>query len=257
MSETETEKENLEVKINEGDTKPSFTVVGVPKNGDITGEKKNVPWKWNDNTPGEGERPSWVLDKYGNNVETQAKACVDAQKHIGELNQRLGTVPDNYDFSSLEDDSFSFDKDGDMYKYFIEAGKEGRVPQNTMLKLATLFKNISSEPEVNALKEIEKYGPNFDEHANEIEAFIKKFNNEEDAKALIDSIQDISAFKALYNLMGNNSFQIPISNNHDYNSTNFSTLLDQFKDNLYEGDNIIKNDDKAKMWMKKLRDSYK
>lgn len=60
------------------------------------GESEPI-WSWDDNIPGNGERPDWLKEKYSKVVD-QAKAYIEAEKRLGAT-----VAPKDYDLSQYDD----------------------------------------------------------------------------------------------------------------------------------------------------------
>jgi hypothetical protein len=219
-------------------------------------KKDDGQWYLREGILGTGDRPAWLLEKYGFNMENQAKAYSEAGKKIGELNQRLGAFsgsPDSYDFSSIEDDNFQFDKQDKFYNEFVTKCQNANVSQEFALEVATIAKQMQLSPKVNVHEEKKEYGHTFDSDTKHIANWINNnVEDKEDVSALKQSICTARSLRALKTLMNKNGFQIP-GNEVPY--TPRETLKDlkqEFAQNLYDGENLAKNPEKAKKWMEKF-----
>lgn len=232
-----------------------------PKEGEVTQEAPpplpEGQWLVKEGVIGSGDRPPHLLEKYGYNQETQAKAYPDAQKKIGELNQRLGAftgAPDKYDFSSIEDDKFAFDDQDKTFNQFVTECQNANVSQDFALKVASLAKDMLHEPEVNSVEEAKSYGATFDADKTNIVRWVNNNVGEADAGELLNSIKSASAMRALNALMNTNPVTIPTGG--AVPAIPKETLKDVQADlaaNLYAGDNLAKNPDKLKEYVDKFQ----
>lgn len=214
-------------------------------------------WLLKDGVLGSGDRPPHLLEKYGYNQEAQAKAYPDAEKKLGELNQRLGAftgAPDKYDFSTLEDDKFAFDTQDKMYAEFVTECQNANVSQDFATKIAAFAKNILHEPEVDSAKEAESYGKTFETDKTNIIRWVNNNVGEGDGTALLESIKSAAGMRALNTLMNTNGVNIPTGGAVPPISK--ETLKDVQADlaaNLYDGENLAKNPEKLQKYVDKFK----
>jgi hypothetical protein len=232
-----------------------------PKEGEVSPETtpslQEGQWLLKDGVLGSGDRPPHLLEKYGYNQENQAKAYPDAEKKLGELNQRLGAftgAPDKYDFSSIEDDKFAFDQKDKTFNSFVTECQNANVSQDFALKVAGLAKDMLHEPEVNALEEAKNYGPSFEADKKNIVRWVNNNVGETDGMELLNSVNSAAGMRALNALMNANGVTIPTGG--AVPAIPKETLKDVQQDlaaNLYEGDNLAKNPEKLKEYVEKFK----
>ncbi len=100
-------------------TEDSGAIEGNP------GEGTETPsWYWDANTPGQGDRPEFLPEKY--------KSVADVAKAYKELESRLGTAPKEYDFSKGES---WIESDYEPFQQMAEFAKSKHVPQDVMDKM--------------------------------------------------------------------------------------------------------------------------
>lgn len=220
-------------------------------------ELKEGQWLIKEGVLGSGDRPSFLLEKYGYNMESQAKAYPDASKKIGELNQRLGAftgAPDQYDFSSIEKDGFEFDKQDKLYNEFITECKNSNISQDFALKIAGFAKQLQDSPMTNHIEEAKNYGHTFKHDTKHISNWItNNVENKNDATELTNSIQTAGALRALKNLMEKNGFSIPGNEVEHVPRETLKDLKQEFAENLYSGENLAKNPEKVQKWREKFK----
>lgn len=221
-----------------------------------TTELQDGQWLLKEGVLGAGDRPPFLLEKYGYNMETQAKAMPDAQRKIGEQNQRLGAftgAPDKYDFSTVEDDDFKFDTQDKVFNEFVTECQNNNISQDFAVKLAGFAKQMTMQPAANLQEEVKNYGASYNSDIKHISNWIgNNVENADDATNLTNSIQSAGALRALKVLMNTNGFTLP---GNEIPTAPLETLKDvqsEFSANLYSGENIAENPEKALKWVEKF-----
>jgi hypothetical protein len=243
---------NQSISAQEGAQEPATQVPKAPFS-----EQQPIQegqWMWTDGVVGNGEKPEWMLDKYSS-VEAQAKAYKDAERRIGEQNQRLGAftgAPDKYDFSSIEDESFKFDDQDKTFNQFITECQNGNVSQDFAVKIASLAKNMITKDSVKIEEEAKSYGPSFNSDAKNIKNWVGNNNAEVDANALLESVKTAGAMRALRNLMNSQGFNVPGNEVHEPPRETIKDLKQEFVGNIYSGENLANNPDKIQKWVDKF-----
>ncbi len=111
------------------------------------GEAPAEPTWWLDEgIPGIGEKPSWLGDKF--------KTAADLAKSYSELEKRVGTAPDDYDFAR----SKSLDPDYVPFQEMLELAKQRRVPKDVMDKMIDSVDKYFDEFKTNEDEEFKKLG---------------------------------------------------------------------------------------------------
>ena len=80
-------------------------------------------WYLDEGIAGQGPRPAWLPDKY--------KSVADLAKSNAELEKKLGTAPDDYDFAK----SRYLDPDYVPFQELKQVAKDKRVPQEVIDKM--------------------------------------------------------------------------------------------------------------------------
>src|SRR5258706_8354397 len=120
-----------------------------PTAADPNNQTAEAPkWYIDDGVPGSGERPSWLNEKF--------KSTADLAKSYHELEKKVGTVPDDYDFSK----SKYLDPDYVPFHELKQIAKEKRVPQEVIDKMLESVDKYMDEFSTNDKEEIDKLGPN-------------------------------------------------------------------------------------------------
>lgn len=173
----------------------------------MTDEAPNGPetsaWFIDDGVQGIGERPIWLPEKY--------KTVADMAKHTTELEKRLGTVPNEYDFSK----SKYLDPDYVPFQELKQIAKEKRVPQDVMDKMLESFDKYMDEFSTDEAEEIEKLGENAKERVTTLDNWAKANLSKDAYNALTSNLRNAESIKALEELRGkmmSSNPQIPTGN---------------------------------------------
>jgi len=115
---------------------------------------QNIGTEWfvRDGVKGEGDRPEWLLKKYGYNLEKQAQALPHAEKMIGSTQG----APEEYDFGQYKE---SFDLADPNIQEFIQFSKINRLSQDVFSKAIDTFVKYAQARTPDHSKELEKLGP--------------------------------------------------------------------------------------------------
>lgn len=109
-------------------------------------------WYLKDGLKGEGERPPYLLEKYGYNLEKQAKAYPELEKALG----ASGRAPDEYDWGTHKE---LFDLTNPHMQEFMNYAKQNRINQEAFSKIVDTFVNYAQSSEPNISQEIARLGP--------------------------------------------------------------------------------------------------
>jgi hypothetical protein len=170
---------------------------------DQTPSETPSPWFIEEGIQGPGARPSWLPDKY--------KTAADLAKHTSELEKRLGTVPDEYDFSK----SRYLDADYVPFEELRQLAKEKRVPKDVMDKMLESVDKYMDEFNVDPAEEIKKLGDNAEERVTTLDNWAKANLSKEGYEALSKTIVNADSIKAIEELRGkmmSNTPQVPNGN---------------------------------------------
>jgi hypothetical protein len=174
-------------------------------------------WFIDEGLPGLGDRPSWLPDKY--------KTVADLAKSNAELEKRLGTAPENYDFSK----SKFLDPDYVPFQELEAAARERRVPQEFIDKMIESVDKYVDEFRTDTAEELARLGDNAKERVQLLDNWAKANLSKESYEGLTNSFNNAEAIKALEELRGkmmSNNTQIP-NNNGDLPSS--GQALDDLK----------------------------
>ena len=203
-------------------------------------ETKQPAWFIDEGMPGQGERPSWLPDKY--------KTVADLAKSNSELERRLGTAPDEYDFSK----SRFLDPDYVPFVELREFAKEKRVPQEVMDKFIESIDKYVDEFSTNTQEEIKALGDNAQERIEVLDNWAKANLSKEGYEALTGSVKNAGSIKALEELRGkfmSNTPQVPGNNGGVQSTASLDDIKMELSNNLgkYKTDEGYRKDIQKRM----------
>jgi hypothetical protein len=160
-------------------------------------------WHIDEGIPGIGERPIWLPEKF--------KTVADLARSNSELEKRLGTVPDEYDFKK----SKYLDPDYVPFQEFKQVAKDKRVPQEVIDKMLESVDKYMDEFSIDYKEEIKKLGDNAEERVNTLDNWAKANLSKDAYEALTRTLTNAESIKALEELRGkvmSNTPQVPNGN---------------------------------------------
>jgi hypothetical protein len=189
-------------------------------------------WFIDDGIPGSGERPSWLPDKF--------KTVADMAKSNAELEKRLGTASDNYDFSK----SKFLDPDYVPFQELQAAAKEKRVPLEFIDKMIESVDKYVDEFRIDTAEELKKLGDNARERVQVLDNWAKANLSKESYVGLTESLNNADAIKALEELRGKMMSTTPQVPNNNGNVQGSSQSLEEVKMELQNNLQKYKDDPK-------------
>lgn len=161
-------------------------------------------WWWDKGTPGTGDRPEWLPSKF--------KTVEDAARAFSELEKRLGSAPDQYDFSKAEK---WIDADFDSFKEMAAFAKSKHVPQEVMDKMLESVGSYLDAFTVDTNSEKLALGENAEDRLRVLNNWAKSNFTDETYKALTSNLRTADAVKAIEEMrekMIQNNTTIPTGN---------------------------------------------
>lgn len=155
-------------------------------------------WYIDEGIPGVGARPPWLSDKF--------KTVADLGKSFNELEKKLGTAPEEYDFSK----SKYLDEDYVPFQELKQLAKEKRVPQEVMNKMLESVDKFMDEFGTNPDEEIQRLGDNAKERLSTLDNWAQANLSKESYEALASSLRDADSIKALEELRGKFMSNTPV-----------------------------------------------
>jgi len=143
-------------------------------------------WYWDENTPGTGERPSFLPEKY--------KTVADVAKAQRELESRLGTAPNEYDFSQ---GASWVEPDYEPFIEMAEFAKSKHVPQEVMDKFLGTVGLYLDEFKTDINEEKAKLGENASERLQILNNWAKSNLSEKAFQSLSAGMRTADAIEAL------------------------------------------------------------
>jgi len=189
--------------LDEGTTAPSETITEDQSNSSAT-EGQTANWYWDENTPGHGERPQFLPEKY--------KSVADVAKAYKELESRLGTAPKEYDFSKGES---WIEPDYEPFHEMAEFAKSKHVPQEVMDKMLESVGSYLDEFKTDMSEERAKLGEKASERLQLLNNWARSNLSEKSFQALSSGMRSAEAIEALEeirNKMLNNATMVPGGN---------------------------------------------
>lgn len=186
-------------------------------------ENSEPTWWIDEGIPGQGERPTWLNNKFKN--------VSDMAKSHQELEKKLGGAPDQYDFSK----SKYLDPEYAPFQELQELAKSKRVPAEVMDKVLDSFDRYMNEFTNDPAEEMKKLGNNSQEKLTILNNWAKANLSDESFKALTNSIRTADGVKALDELRGkmmSNTTTIPGNDNSGKEALSANDLQSELNSNL-------------------------
>jgi len=199
-------------------------------------------WYWDENTPGQGERPGYLPEKF--------KSVADAARSYSELEKRVGSAPNEY---SLEKGQSWIEPDYGPFQDMLSLAKSKHVPQEVMDSMLDSVGKYLDEFKIDGTEERAKLGEKAEERLGLLDNWIKSNFTPETHNALSDNLKTAEAILALEEvrnkMLGSSTF-IPNSNHEA--GTNVPSLQDvqaEMNQNLskYKTDPIYRRELQGKM----------
>jgi hypothetical protein len=174
----------------------------------------NEPSWWiDDNTPGQGERPSWLPPKY-KKVSDLGHGYLEAEKRLGAFTG----APEEYNLGDLELDESQL-----VVQELKAVGKELNMSEEGLKKfLGRLHTAVETETEANLEEQIKKLGKDGERVLKQYQNTIKDYFSPEEAevaKGWIRSAEDLQLFNKLTSQSTRSavptSQSVALANNHE------------------------------------------
>jgi len=108
-------------------------------------------WHWDDDMPGEGNRPTWLKDKY-TKVTDQAKAYIEAEKRLG-----TSKAPSEYDLSGYHE---YFDLEHEHFASLKDNARKHNITQEALNAIIDPIIQYQESSLPNMSEELAKLGDN-------------------------------------------------------------------------------------------------
>ena len=154
-----------------------------------SGESTEPSWHIDEATPGVGDRPEWLPEKF--------KSAQAMAKSYGELEKKLGSspsAPESYEFGELGE---KFDRENKHMVELQEFYKQNKVPQDVFAKTIESIAGYSDSFEVDIAAERAKLGPDADARMTTLDNWAKANFSEKAFNALTSSMGTADAVLAM------------------------------------------------------------
>lgn len=186
---------------------------------------QDASWWIDDSTPGVGDRPEWLPEKF--------KSAKDVVNSYSELEKRLGSAPQEYDFSKGES---WLDPDINAFQEFADYAKSKNVSQDVMDKMLESMDGYLSEFRVDYDAEKAKLGKDADERLERLDNWARSNFSEDTYDALTSSLNNAEAILAIEEIrskMLDGNTQVPNGNESTMNSaSSMEDLQAELDENL-------------------------
>lgn len=175
--------------LNEGnETIPAGTDENSGSNQEPANSQGSTAPKWwmDENTPGVGERPAFLPEKY--------KTIADLGKAHKELEQRLGTAPNEYDFSKGQG---WIEPDYEPFVEMADFAKANHVPQAVMDKFLDTVGLYLDEFKTDLNEEKAKLGEKASERLQILNNWAKSNLSDKSFQVLSAGMRTADAIEAL------------------------------------------------------------
>ena len=179
-------------------------------------EAPTPSWMLDESTPGVGDRPEWLPEKF--------KSVSDLSKSYRELEKKLvSNVPKEYDLSN----SKYLDPEFEGYANLAKIARDNRVPQEVMNEFVNTIDGYLDTQQANPEAEMAKLGADASQRIEVLENWVETNLDKDNAAAIFSEIktaEGIKALEILRNKMMENQSSIP--NGNDSSSDSLGSVED-------------------------------
>lgn len=184
-----------------------------------TGEPSG--WMWDENTPGQGERPQFLPEKY--------KSVADVAKAYKELEARLGVAPSEYDFSKGEG---WMEPDYEPFHEMADFAKQHHVPQAVMDKMLESVGLYLDEFKPDLNEEKAKLGEKATERLQVLNNWAKANLSEKAFEVLSGTMRTADAIEALEEIRSKMLSQNTMVPNGNASATQAGMTMEEYRSEL-------------------------
>lgn len=181
-------------------------------------------WWWDKATPGQGERPDWLPEKY--------KSAEDTARAFKELEKRLGGAPEQYDWSK---GSGWVDPDYQPFHDMAAFAKSKHVPQEVMDNMLDTVGKYLDEFNINYDEEKAALGENAEERLRVLNNWAKSNFSEDTYRSLTSNLRTADAVKAIEEMrtkMIESNTTIPTGNEVSQPTYTMEEIQKEMTDNI-------------------------
>jgi len=188
--------------LDEGTT---TTPDSTDENPGETTNNEGAAWHWDDNTPGQGDRPEWLQPKF--------KSVAEAAKSFNELEKLKGSAPQEYDLSKGE---AWIEPAYEPFQEMLDLAKSKHVPQEVMDKILDSVGSYLDEFKTDMAEEKTKLGEKATERLQILNNWAKSNLSQKAYNALTTGMrtaEQIEALEEIRSKMLSNNTMVPGANN--------------------------------------------
>lgn len=155
-------------------------------------------WFYDEDQPGEGEKPEWLSDKY-KSVAEQAKAYKGLEKKIGNFQG----APEEYNLDFKEELGVEINPDDPLMDKFIQFSKENNVSQDFFGKMMGMYVEAIESATPDPKKEMEKLGVHAEEEIKVLAQWASNNLSREDYeqfKGMMNTAENVKLFNKIRTL---------------------------------------------------------
>lgn len=193
------------------------------QNSQSNEQQQEPSWWIDEGKPGVGERPDWLSPKF--------RTAADLAKSYSELEKRVGTAPEEYDFTRVD----WVDPEYEGFKDLQKVAKDKRVPKDVMDKVLDTFDSYFSEGRIDPKAELAKLGDNAQQRIEVLNNWAQSNLSEDAFNVLTSSIKTADGIKALEEIrsrMMDNNTQIPGQGSSDNTQVSLEEVQAELQNNL-------------------------
>ncbi len=182
-------------------------------------------WWWDKDKPGEGDRPEWLPEKY--------KTAADAAKAYTELQKKLGTAPEEYNWEAGKG---WVEPDYEPLQELAAFAKSKHVSQEVFDKMLGTIGQYLDEFKIDYTEERTKLGEGAEERIKILNNWAKSNFSADTFDALTSNMQTADAVKAIEEIrtkMLENNTTIPTGNEDAANTgDSLEDIQQEMADNM-------------------------
>lgn len=204
-------------------------------------QNQNPMWYIDEGIPGTGDRPAWLNEKF--------KTVAELGKSFIELEKKLGTTPEEYDFTK----SRYLDPDYAPFQDLKKLAKDKRVPQEVIDKMLESVDKYMDEFNIDYSEEVKKLGDNAKDRLLTLDNWAQANLSRESYEALTSNLRNADGIKALEELRGrmmSSNPQVPNGNDGAiHNAASLDDLKLELTNNLgkFKTDPVYRKDLQARL----------
>lgn len=203
-------------------------------------------WYYDENMPGEGERPEWLRDKY--------KSAADQAKAYNELDHKLGKfkgAPETYDLTLPDMPDFKFEDGDPVLAEFLDMAKESQASQEFVTKALAHYVKAQNFYAPDPQEEIQKIGVNAKAEIAQLNEWASQRLDKNEYETFKSMVTTAESFKVLQKLrrVSTSTPEVAVTNGHapsNNKAISERQLLEMIGDPKYSTDPLYRAEVDAK-----------